>query len=109
VGFSRYCRQTELNSEACRTERRYARNPGKSVLPLTVERLDATLTRRPHGRVIAGRGRRFAVDLAEARDQFRNAQSLRDIQQVALNVRRLMRGEAFDWRSAVRRQDLEPP
>ena len=35
--------RSSLNSEACRTERHYARNLGKSVLPLTVERLDATL------------------------------------------------------------------
>ena len=57
----------------------------------------------------AERSARFAVDLAEARDQLRNAQSLRDIQQVALSVRRLMRGEATDWYTAVRRQDVEPP
>jgi hypothetical protein len=57
----------------------------------------------------AERSRRFAANLTEASYQLRAARNLRDIQQVVLSVRRLMRGEAADWYSVVRLQDVEPP
>jgi hypothetical protein len=55
------------------------------------------------------RSRLFAVSLDQARSQLATADHLRDLQQVALSVATLMRGEASDWFSTVRLQDVEPP
>jgi len=55
------------------------------------------------------RSRLFAISLDQARSQLARAVNLRDIQQVALTVATLMRGEASDWYSTVRLQDIEPP
>ena len=57
----------------------------------------------------AERSRLFAISLDLMRSQLTKATSLRDIQQVALSVATLMRGEATDWYSSVRLQDIEPP
>jgi hypothetical protein len=57
----------------------------------------------------AERSRVFALTLEEAHQQLAETASLRDIQQVALNVARLMRGETGDWYSIVRIQEIEPP
>jgi hypothetical protein len=56
----------------------------------------------------AERSRLFAVTLGQARDQLIKAASLHDIQQVALSVTMLMRGEAGDWYSIVRLKEIEP-
>jgi hypothetical protein len=57
----------------------------------------------------AERSTRFAANLTDASYQLGEAKNLHDIQQVALNVSRLMRGEATDWYSVVRVKDIEPP
>jgi hypothetical protein len=57
----------------------------------------------------AERSKLFAVTLDQARKQLVKATSLHDMQQVALSVAILMRGEASDWYSIVRMQEIEPP
>jgi hypothetical protein len=57
----------------------------------------------------AERSKLFAVTLDQARRQLVKATSLHDMQQVALSVAILMRGEASDWYSIVRMQEIEPP
>ncbi len=57
----------------------------------------------------AERSRLFAITLDQARRQLEAAASIRDIQQVALSVGMLMRGEAGDWYAIVRLQEVEPP
>lgn len=57
----------------------------------------------------AERSRLFTLSLDQARHELAAAASLRDIQQVALSVAMLMRGESGDWFSVVRLQEIEPP
>jgi hypothetical protein len=55
------------------------------------------------------RSLRFAAELIEARRQLRDAKDVAGIQQVVLSISRLMRGEATDWYTVVRSQELQPP
>ncbi|HBW20619.1 MAG: hypothetical protein ACLPN6_28480 [Streptosporangiaceae bacterium] len=57
----------------------------------------------------AERSRLFASRLEDARDKLLDARNLRDVQQAALGVSRLMREEAADWYSVVHSQELELP
>jgi hypothetical protein len=57
----------------------------------------------------AERSKVFVSVLDEATDRLMSVRDLRDVQRVALDVSRAMRGEATDWYSVVRSQDVELP
>ena len=57
----------------------------------------------------AERSRGVVASLTEAAEQLQASESLRGIQQVALSVSRVMRGEATGWYSVVHSQDVEVP
>lgn len=78
------------------------------IVPAVGAALSGYAAQRDYARH-AERSKLFAVTLDQARKQLVKAASLRDMQQVALSVTILMRGEASDWYSIVRMQDVEPP
>lgn len=78
------------------------------IVPAVGAALSGYAAQRDYARH-AERSKVFAVTLAAARKQLVKAASLRDMQQVALSVAMLMRGEASDWYSIVRMQEIEPP
>jgi hypothetical protein len=78
------------------------------IVPAVGAALSGYAAQRDYARH-AERSKLFAVTLDQARKQLVKAASLRDMQQVALSVAILMRGEASDWYSIVRMQEVEPP
>jgi hypothetical protein len=78
------------------------------IVPAVGAALSGYAAQRDYARH-AERSKLFAITLDQARKQLVKAASLRDMQQVALSVAILMRGEASDWYSIVRMQEVEPP
>jgi hypothetical protein len=78
------------------------------VVPAIGAALSGYAAQRDYARH-AERSRLFAATLNQAQQQLTAAASFHDIQEIAASVAMLMRGEAGDWYSIVRLQEIEPP